>query len=455
MLLFTLSMTFAGLFAGAPLLLGGAWTGLLPAGFWGFFPFLLPALEQKAHGPQPTGYMREVLLRLAQRTFSFFETVITDSDHGLPPANVQIEPNTGITHRTSPDSIGLYLCSLLAAHRLKLITTDVLCRRMSDTVVSLEQLPKWNGLFYAAYDTQHLTQITSADISSEYCGTLAVCLLTCAQGLRTLIPDSPPAFHDLALRMDRLCCAMQLDKLYDAEADLAYVSLDPTDDLPSSAHHDLLASESRLLSFAAIMLRRFPIRHWHTLKRPRTHSGLLLSRYGSMAEFLFPLLFQSSAPHTLLEHAARRAVRLQRRRKLGSAFGISTCHYHTLDSARHYQHSPFGVPELALETPAEVCVLSPCASMLCLPLELKAAFRNLQRLQQLGLEGPLGLFEAADFSPARTSGKPLLIVRSYTARHQGMILCAVCNTLCDRYISRLFSSLPKVQAYQILLDEPV
>ena len=147
-------------------------------------------------------------------------------------------------------------------------------------------------------------------------------------------------------------------------------------------------------------------------------------------------------------------LRVQRRHRLGSAFGVSTCECHVLDSSQHYQSRPFGIPEPALDPQPDSTVLSPYASMLCLPLETKAAFRNLQRFQQLGLEGPLGLFEAADFSFSRTGGKSMSIVRSHTAYHQGMILCAVCNTLCDGYISNLFSNLPQAQAFRTLLDEP-
>ena len=50
--------------------------------------------------------MREVLTRVARGTLTFFETAITDADHALPPDNVQIEPNKGVSHRTSPTNIG-------------------------------------------------------------------------------------------------------------------------------------------------------------------------------------------------------------------------------------------------------------------------------------------------------------------------------------------------------------
>lgn len=70
----------------------------------------------------------------------------------------------------------------------------------------------------------------------------------------------------------------------------------------------------------------------------------------------------------------------------------------------------------------------------------------------MGMEGPMGFFEAADFSQKQKHGG-FQIVRSHTSRHQGMILVTLCNLLCDQYIVRLFGDLPKAQAYRLLLQE--
>mgnify|MGYP002571187998 CR=1 FL=1 len=72
------------------------------------------------------------------------------------------------------------------------------------------------------------------------------------------------------------------------------------------------------------------------------------------------------------------------------------------------------------------------------------------RLQNMGMEGPMGFFEAADFSEKQHGFQ---IVRSHMSSHQGMILATLCNVLCDQYIARLFSDLPCVQAYRLLLQE--
>lgn len=143
MLFFYLSMFTGAAVAGFSLLPGGTWAGLAVGALWAAFPFALPYLEQPARQPQrPTGYMREVLTRVAKGTLTFFETAMTDADHALPPDNVQIEPNKGVSHRTSPTNIGLYLCALAAAERLRLLAPDEMARRMEETLITLEKLPK-------------------------------------------------------------------------------------------------------------------------------------------------------------------------------------------------------------------------------------------------------------------------------------------------------------------------
>ena len=55
-------------------------------------------------------------LRLvARRTWRFFETFVTATDHMLPPDNFQEDPKPGVAHRTSPTNLGLYLLSAVSA----------------------------------------------------------------------------------------------------------------------------------------------------------------------------------------------------------------------------------------------------------------------------------------------------------------------------------------------------
>ncbi|MBQ8150924.1 MAG: DUF3131 domain-containing protein [Clostridia bacterium] len=458
---FYMSMGAAGTLALLCILPGALrFPGIALAALWASFPLWLPVFEKPAQTVfHPTGYMKEVLLRLARNTLLFFETAITQEDHGLPPDNVQIDPNKGIAHRTSPTNIGLYLCALVSAQRLELITADELAQRIRPTVEAMEKLEKWHGHLMNWYDTRTLEPLRPRFISSVDSGNLAVCLLTTAQGLRCLLEQLPEYDHDLPLRLDALAEQMQFAPLYDHEADLFFNGYDMEAERLTQAHYDLLASESRMGSFYAIMTGQVPLRHWYRLGRTRvwTRRGQsLLSASGTMFEYLMPFLLQPPMDGTLLAETARSAIRMQQAHKLGGLSGVSESGYYAFDPNLVYQYKAFGLSQLALNPKTESSVIAPYATLLCLPLMPRAAFANLLHMQSLGLEGPLGLFEAADFDPARIGkGRPMQIIHSHMAHHQGMILCAICNFLCEGALAGLFFHLPAAQAYRLLLEEPM
>lgn len=457
MSLFYLSMGCSGALAALGFLPGASmFCCFVTAVLWAALPFALSFLEQEIRPlARPTGYMRDVLGRIAQKTLLFFETTVTAEEHALPPDNLQLEPEKGPAHRTSPTNIGLYLCGLIAAEKLRLLSPEETARRIQETVHTLEQLPKWQGHLYNWYDTHTLEPLTPVFVSSVDSGNLAVCLLCCAQGLRVLMSEVSAGYAGLPARLDALAEGMHFPALYDTQAQLFFIGME--NGMPTAAHYDLLASESRLLSYVSILLGQIPLRHWYRLGRQQT--GLsngrhtLLSYGGTMFEYLMPLLFLPSVSGTLLDNACRNALRVQERVRHGRAFGVSESGYYAFDPELDYQYKAFGIPVLALNMEAESNVIAPYASFLALRLDWKRAFHNILRLQNLGLEGALGMFEAVDFCPTRCEGRNMRIIRSHMAHHQGMILCAICNALEKNHLVELFSSLPRVQAYQLLLEE--
>ncbi|MEG1891961.1 MAG: hypothetical protein RR301_11100, partial [Clostridia bacterium] len=459
MMFFFISIASGAAVAGLAVL-GGArmYPCFALAALWALFPVLLPFLEQPYQRSQRlTDYMREVLGRLAKNTMAFFETAITEDDHALPPDNVQIEPNKGISHRTSPTNIGLYLTSLIAAESLRILPPDEMADRMRATLESVEALAKWNGHLYNWYDTRTLEPMRPLFVSAVDSGNLAVCLLTCAQGVRVLMDELPGRHHDLAARLDALAEAMRFEPLYDADAELFYIGLHPEEANEGPAHYDLLASEARLLSFVSIMLGQIPVRHWYRLGRVPAHTRrgqTLLSFSGTMFEYMMPLLFQTTVRGTLLNESCLVALREQQAFRQDGVFGVSESGYYAFDPNLFYQYKAFGIPSLALDSTKNQSVAAPYASLLSMPLDLRRAFANTLKLQGLGMEGPLGMFEAVDFAPDRVGERHRFrIVRSHMAHHQGMILCAICNALCEDYLVRLFSGLPRAQAYRLLLEE--
>ena len=118
-----------------------------------------------------------------------------------------------------------------------------------------------------------------------------------------------------------------------------------------------------------------------------------------MFEFLMPLLFTNTFANSLLDGACHTAVKQQIHwaKEKNLPWGVSECAYSALDSNQTYQYRAFGVPALALNAGMdEGEVIAPYATMLSLQVDPGASIANLTRLQALGLEGPMGLYEAID-----------------------------------------------------------
>ncbi len=229
-----------------------------------------------------------------------------------------------------------------------------------------------------------------------------------------------------------------------------------------TSHYDLLASEARLTSLVAIAKGDVPIEHWFALGRPmRTEpqGRQLLSWSGTTFEFLMPMLFTNSYENSQLDLACRNAVKGQILfgERWGIPWGLSESAYSALDARQIYQYRAFGVAELAQNPDADSrLVVSPYSSMLALAMDPRASVANLRKLDDQGLRGPMGFYEAIDFSIAKTrEGEGGVPIYAYMAHHQGMSLAALDNLVHSDIIRRRFHSDPRIRAIESLLYERI
>ncbi|MDH3296191.1 MAG: cellobiose phosphorylase, partial [Acidimicrobiia bacterium] len=256
---------------------------------------------------------------------------------------------------------------------------------------------------------------------------------------------------------------MDFSLVYDHQIHRFFVGYNVTADQMDSHHYDLLASEARIASFVAIAKGDAPPKHWYALGRPltRTSDGsvTLLSWGGTMFEFLMPPLLLRSQPETLLAVSQRAAAKEQmadgRRRDL--PWGVSESGFAVVDSSHNYQYQAFGVQALGRKRGLDNDrVITPYATALALPLFPSSAVTNLRRLAGLGMLGRCGFYEAIDFTPDHLApGRRQAIVASYMAHHQGMILAAIDNTLCQDALIRRFEANRYGQAAALLLQERI
>ncbi len=469
-----------GTFLRAGLLTTGVCLSLAVAAHWSPHPWLAPLLfvvwalapavawwasrRSPDAGPDRslTSDQKRYLERLARDTWRFFEHVVGPDDNHLPPDNLQLEPQPTLAHRTSPTNIGMYLLSACCARESGWLDTPALLTRLTATLATIDRLPKHAGHLFNWYDTQTLQTLPPTYVSSVDSGNLAGHLLAVAQACRAFANGGADdaALHHTAERCDALCGAMDFGSLYSRKRHLFHIGLRTDDNTLDSSYYDLLASESRLLSFIAIAKGDIPRRHWTSLGRSFLSVGVLSglkSWSGSMFEYLMPTLVMPEPDGGLLQVANLAAIREQQVFGIAQKmpWGVSESAYLGQDHSLAYQYSPFGVPRLALRrTPPTDRVVAPYATAMAVMLAPDEAITNLRRLETMGARGEFGFFDAVDFTASRQPDeRPFSVVRNFMAHHQGMSLVAICNVLRDGAPQRWFGSCALVQAHEALLHE--
>ncbi len=250
--------------------------------------------------------------------------------------------------------------------------------------------------------------------------------------------------------------------LYDSNRELFAIGYNDSERRVDTMFYDLLASETRLVSYILVAQGAVGQEHWFALGRLLTstgHAPALLSWSGSMFEYLMPLLVMPNYENTLLDRTYSAVVRrqIQYGRQRGVPWGISESGYNQVDHQQTYQYRAFGVPGLGLKRGlAEDLVIAPYASVLALMIAPRAACDNLQRLAVDGQLGEYGFYEAVDYTPSRLPpGSTSSTVRQFMAHHQGMSFLALAYLLLDQPMQRRFLADPMLRASELLLQERI
>jgi cyclic beta-1,2-glucan synthetase len=425
---------------------------------------------------------RHYLLDIARSTWRYFDEFVTAEDHHLPPDNVQFTPERRVARRTSPTNIAMALLSTLAAYDLGFVDLDALVTRVTATLTTLESMERHEGHWLNWYDTETMSPLHPAYVSTVDSGNLAGAFVALAAGLREVALGGPAPTPDatrsaltaLADQSARLFESMRFGFLYDRTRQLFSIGYRLADaDGPGRldvARYDLLASEARLASFLAIAKGDVPETHWFHLGRSVTSVHgvpVLISWSGSLFEYLMPLLLMRSFPDTLLDVSCRRALR----RQIDYAstqhvpWGISESAYNVTDRLGNFQYKAFGVPGLGLKRGlGDELVVAPYASALGAMLRPATSSDNLRQFEREHARGEHGFFDAIDYTNRQPPGadEPShlavghgVVVTNHLAHHQGMILVALANVLDQSRMVRRFHSDPRVRATELLLQERV
>jgi len=480
---------------------------------WAAAPAVIRWLDQPVTDPSRDALFDEEdkaeLRKLAGDIWAFFEKYVTEDDHWLPPDNVQLDPPRGTARRTSPTNIGLYMASVTAARDFGFIGRREAVWRLGRTLDTLERMEKWEGHLYNWYDTETLAPLPPKYVSTVDSGNLVVCLMTVRQAMTEWLEQEGGADKDgseatgktghdwpaeakaanpaershpspdpgqdgdaaddwraeatgLIGRLDAFIAGTRFRPLYDHRARLFSLGYFPESGRRDAILYDLLASEARLASFAAISLGQISVAHWHALGRSLTEVGgrpMLLAWSGTMFEYLMPWLFMRTWRNTIWDSTYRAAVEGQfaHARKHGVPFGVSESGYYAFDEQMNYQYQAFGVPELGFKKGLDNdLVVAPYAAVMALPYAGRRGLEALREYERLGARGRYGFYEAVDFTKRRMPpGQDRMIVTSYMAHHQGMSLLTLANLLLPRTMIDRFHANREVRAAELLLQERI
>ncbi|MBM2823871.1 MAG: phosphorylase, partial [Thermoleophilia bacterium] len=273
-------------------------------------------------------------------------------------------------------------------------------------------------------------------------------------------PQLADRLSAIAVRAERMVQEMDFKFLFDPSRKLFAIGYRTPEGKLDPNCYDLLASESRLGSFVAIAKGDVSPRHWFLLGRALTPVGrgaALVSWSGSMFEYLMPLLVMRQPASSLLDLTCRLVVarQIQYGEERSVPWGVSESAHNVRDVELTYQYSDFGVPGLGLKRGLfEDVVVAPYATALAAMLDPRAALDNFTRLEQAGARGVYGFYESLDYTPSNLpENTRVVVVRSYMAHHQGMLLVSLGNVVHDGLTRRRFHSHPMVQAAELLLQE--
>ncbi|MBE6828247.1 MAG: DUF3131 domain-containing protein, partial [Ruminococcaceae bacterium] len=426
----------------------------------GVFSTALTSHGNKKSKRKPCRADTELLTDFARRMWKFYtDNCVLDNNY-LPPDNVQTAPVFRTAYRTSPTNIGMYLMSALCARDMGFIDSTELYERLSQTLKTVEKLPKYKGNLYNWYDIKTLAPLTPEFVSLVDSGNLLCCLTALRQGVKEYYAEMPALreISDFCTCFEKEC---DIGFMYNDRKNLFHIGYNRTDKKLSPSYYDLLMSEARMTGYYAVARGTVPVRHWQSLSRAMTsYKGFsgAASWGGTVFEYFLPDLFMPSYKNTLCWESLRYCLMCQRAYsgRYGIPFGISESGYYKFDGDMNYQYKAHGVNRLSMKRESfDERVVSPYSSFLTLAFAPVASLDNIAKLSRYDSLGIYGFYEALDFSERRCYPSEYQTVKSFMAHHLGMSIVGICNYLFDGIMQKRFMRDDEMLSCESLLTEKI
>ncbi|MBR3697749.1 MAG: hypothetical protein IKM97_05795 [Clostridia bacterium] len=372
--------------------------------------------------------------------------------------NYQEDRDKKIVNRTSSTNIGLELLSIVSSYDLGYINYKNAIKLISKVINTVNSLSKWNGHLYNWYNTKTLEPLNPRYISSVDSGNFIGYLYVLREFL--IENKNKQDIKSLINNITELINNTDFSYLYNPKTKLLSVGFDLENNKLTDSYYDFLASEARQASLVAIAKKDIPVKHWNNLSRTLTSLNKfkgLVSWSGTAFEYLMPNLNLQMYKGSLLDEASQFAImsQIEYVKKLGLPWGISESAFNLKDLNNNYQYKAFGIPWLGFKRGLENdFVISPYSTFLSLEYARKLAINNLKKLESEGLLGKFGFYESVDYTKSRLKKEEeKIVVKTYMAHHQGLIMLSINNYLNDNIIRKRFNKNPEIEAVNILLEE--
>jgi hypothetical protein len=415
-----------------------------------FFLFSLtvtPATFAKANNNNQS--IEHELKGVAMKTYRYFEDY-TDPVTGLTDDAVRFQDGKGTEAKhTSPTNIGMYLISTVSADEMGVISRKEALSRLQDTLITLEKLEKWNGLFYNWYNTDGtLKKDWGQFISQVDNGWLSAGLIVVGE-----------AYKELEGQAGKLVNSMNYAPLYDPEVGQFRGGYYVDKGELTGHHYGMFYTEPRLGSYIAIGKGDVPKEHWWKMYRTLPpewdwqaqiptgptveYDGVPVfeghyqykgksyvpSWGGSMFEGLMPgiVLKEKELGKKALGLNNKRHVELQiafAKEKGYPAWGFSP-------AATPDGYSEFAATPLGTAGYKDDGTVTAHATFLAFEYAPNEAYKNIKSLKALDTYGKYGFYDSVNVLTGD-------VAKAYLALDQGMIMASIANYVEDGAIRNFF-----------------
>ena len=412
---------------------------------------------------------KEYIKEIGRKTWEFFYTYLTKENNYLITDNYQEDRKEKIVPRTSSTNIGLSLLAVISANDMGYIDKEKALELLSNMLLTIESLPKWNGHLYNWYQIKTKEPLIPRYISTVDSGNFVGYLFVVKSFLKDMLNDEKSRnqeiertenLKNLISLVDRLIKNTDFSVLYNDELQMFSIGFNVEENKLTDSYYDLLASEARQASLVAIAKKDVPSKHWNSLSRTLTTLGKykgLISWSGTAFEYLMPDINIPRYQGSLLDESCKFMIMSQKEysKKLNIPWGISEAAFNVKDLKSNYQYKAFGIPWLGLKRGlGDELVVSSYGSVLAINDCPKEEVQNLKRLEQEGMYEKFGFYESIDYTPERVEkGKTSTVVKTYMAHHQGLILLSINNLFNNKILQKRFMENTEIEAVSILLQE--